>query len=89
MHTADFADNVTRAEAECEVRLTAIVVAAAATDWKAALAWLERRRAEDYARRSLLTLTLRDEAALVAAELGLDPADIIAEAERLTRTSRT
>ena len=86
--SVDFADAVMRAEADSELELVRYIRNAAADDWKAAAHLLACRWPDTWAKRSQITLTLRDEAALVAAELGLDAADIIAEAERLTRTSR-
>lgn len=84
----EFLDAVTRAEADSELELVRYIRNAAAEDWKAAAHLLACRWPDTWAKRSQITLTLRDEAALVAAELGLDTQDIIAEAERLTRTSR-
>lgn len=84
-HSVDFAEAVMRAEADSELELVKIIRNAAAEDWKAAAHLLACRWPDTWAKRSQVVLTLRDEAALVAAELGLNAADILAEAERLTR----
>jgi transposase len=65
-----FADALSRAEADVEVRYAALIQQAAATDWRAAAWWLERRRAEDYARRDKVDLDVYVRQR--ARELGLD-----------------
>jgi len=45
---ADFAALVESAEAYAAVKMTTIVTAAAATEWRAALEWLKRRRREEW-----------------------------------------
>lgn len=77
------------AEAVAESRYTRIVEQAAPTSWQAAAWWLERRKHQDYARRERVDMTvdLNREAERIAAATGLDPADIIAEAERILSES--
>jgi hypothetical protein len=48
---ADFADSLTRAEDDVEIRCTATILHAAMHDWRASAWWLERRRPVYYARR--------------------------------------
>jgi hypothetical protein len=48
---ADFADAVTKAEADAEVRNVAIIQQAASKSWQAAAWWLERRRHDDWRSR--------------------------------------
>ena len=80
----DFFDAVQKAEADAEVRMVAQIAQAAQTGtWQAAAWWLERRRGEDFARRDRVEVTIRQQAERLAAELGLDAADLISEAERI------
>ena len=82
----DFRDRVEHAEAECEVRLVALVLTAAAVDAKHAEWWLERRRPDDYGRRDRVELDIRQQALQVAQAYGLDPNEVLREAEQwLTR----
>ena len=46
-----FASDLTRAEADAELRCTALIQRAAEIDWRAAAWWLERRRPDEYGRR--------------------------------------
>jgi hypothetical protein len=82
---AGFADALTRAEAEAEVRNVAIVQQAARDDWRAAAWWLERRRPEEYARRDRLEVSIRQQAERIANGEGLDATQLIIEAERIAR----
>lgn len=83
---ADFADVVKKAEADAEVRHVANIAKASQDGvWQASAWWLERRRPDDYGRRDRVEFTLRREAERLGAELGLDPEELIAEAERITR----
>ncbi len=67
---SDFSDAIARAEADVELRLTAIILNAAREDPRHAEWWLERRRSEDYGRREKIDLDIyvRER----ARELGLD-----------------
>jgi hypothetical protein len=51
---------------------------------------LERRKYQDYARRDKVEMTIdvRKEAERLASELGLDPAEVLAEAEAIMRGGR-
>lgn len=53
--------------------------------WQAAAWLLERRHPDVYGQRARVEVSrdIREEAALLAAELGLDPADVLAEAETI------
>jgi hypothetical protein len=80
----DFRDALEKAEADAEVRMVAEISQAARNGtWQAAAWWLERRRPDDYGRRERIELTLRQQAQKLAAELGIDAAELIAEAERI------
>lgn len=85
-------DSVEKAEAEAEAMFSAAVARAAQDPktWTAAAWWLERRKYADYARRDKVEMTvdLRREAERVAADLGLDAAEVIAEAEAIMRGGR-
>ncbi len=45
---ADFAALIESAEAYAAVKMTTLLTAAAATEWRAALEWLKRRRREEW-----------------------------------------
>jgi hypothetical protein len=64
---ADLADRVERAEAECFVELTALLMQAARTDWKAALEVLKRRRRDEWGDNLSLS-RLSDEDVIALAE---------------------
>jgi len=51
---SSFSSALTRAEADVEVRCTALILNAATTDPRHAEWWLERRRPDDYGRRERL-----------------------------------
>lgn len=96
---ADFARAVIVAEAQAEARFAAIVAddgmgrpaqyddrgrllrAEVKPNAESAKWWLERRRPHEYGRR--MSLDVRSVIDRVAAENGLDPADLIREAEAL------
>jgi hypothetical protein len=83
-----FRHAVLQAEAQAEIRATITLRQAGETDWKAALAWLERRRHDDWGRKDRLDLvaTVR----LLAREHGLTPDEeraAVAEAEQVLRES--
>lgn len=86
---AEFRGAIEKAEAEAERRFLARVAAAAddPKTWTAAAWWLERRRADEFGRheRVDLNVDMRREAERLGAELGLDPDEIMAEAERYIR----
>lgn len=83
---AHFAQAVEKAEADAQLRHEAVIAKAAQDGtWQASAWWLERRRPEDYGRRERLEVTVRQRAEQLGAELGLDPAALVAEAERIAR----
>lgn len=81
---------IERAEGEAEATFTAIVAKAAVTSWQASAWWLERRKYQDFARHDKvdMSIDLRKEAARFAAEMGLDPGEVLAEAEAIMRGGR-
>jgi transposase len=72
----DFLDRLTRAEAESEVALVAIVRQAAQTDWRAGMALLERRFPDSWGRRDRVDIEVYVRRR--ASELGLDPDEALA-----------
>ena len=86
-----FRDAVVKAEADAEARfLGQIAKAAADGTWTAAAWWLERRRHEDFRKREQLEVTfdLRREAERIAAEQGLDEAEVFAEMQAILKGAR-
>lgn len=69
---AEFADAFTRAESECAVSMTAHLVKAAALDWRAALAWLERRRRDEWGKVDKIEVDFRQQAEAVAEALAAE-----------------
>ena len=88
MDDATVRDMVEKAEQQAEAAYTYSVQAAVPKNWQAAAWWLERRRHESYGRRDRVELTLdvKGLAAKIAAEDGLDPDALHAEAERIIAT---
>lgn len=80
-------DLIEKAEADAEARYSALVARAAdePKNWTAAAWWLERRRHEDYSRREKVEMTVdvRAMAAQIAEQSGLDPDEVLAEAEKI------
>jgi transposase-like protein len=87
LSNASFASLIARVEADVEIRLTALIIHAAADDPRHAEWWLERRRSDEYSRRDRLELSVRQHAEKLAAEMGIDAAELIAEAERIVSGS--
>jgi hypothetical protein len=84
MHFATFATAIEKAETDAEVRFVAQIAKAAQDGtWQAAAWWLERRRPDDYSRRDRVDVTVRQQAQKLAAKMGIDAAELIAEAERI------
>jgi hypothetical protein len=80
----DFREALEKAEADAEVRMVAeIAQAARGGTWQAAAWWLERRRPDDFGRRDRVDVTVRQHAQKLAAEMGIDASELIAEAERI------
>ena len=90
MEDVTFRASVERAEGEAEATFTVIVAEAAVKSWQAAAWWLERRKHSDYAQRSVVDMTVdfTKEAQRIAAEFGLDAAEVMAEAERVLAEHR-
>lgn len=84
---ADFASAVVQSEAQVEVRAAATIRKAFdAGNWKAALAWLERRRHQDWGRkdRHEILVSVRE----MARAAGADEDAAVAEAERYLQEIR-
>lgn len=83
---------VEKAEAEAEAFYLRAVQTAAQDPktWTAAAWWLERRKYGDYGRKDKveMSIDLRKEAERIAAEQGLDPAEVLAEAEAIMAGKR-
>ena len=81
---ADFADRVRKAEAQAEIQAVAIIRQGIRNgDTADAKWWLERRRPDDYGRREKVEITVRQQAERLAADLGLNVEELLAEAERI------
>lgn len=78
---------IEKAEGEAEATYTKLVADAAVSpkNWTAAAWWLERRHPDDFGRRDRLDVKvdLKAIVAKVAAERGLDEADVMAEVDRI------
>jgi transposase len=83
--SADFADNLSRAEAESEVALVAIVRKAAVDDWRAAAHLLERRWPETWGRRERIDVRVDIEQHVreLAAKYGIDVDEALLEAQQI------
>jgi hypothetical protein len=80
---AVFASQVEEADGLAEVQLVATVRQAAQTDWRAAMELLGRRWPETWGRHDRVDVELKLQLRRLAAELELDPQELVAEAERL------
>ena len=78
---------IENAEGEAEATYSALVAKAAAEpkNWTAAAWWLERRHPDDYGRRDRVDVTLNIEQLAAAIATDIDPAELVAEAERIMR----
>jgi hypothetical protein len=56
-------------------------------NWLASAWWLERRRPQSWGRVDRMEITVRQQAAAVAAELGLTVNEVLAEADRIVRAA--
>ncbi len=89
-----FALALEEAEGTAQAMLMRLVLQAAAkglpNTWQAAAWMLERRWPDQYGQKSKLDVSLdvHDEARRIAEEMGLDPIDVIAEAEGILATHR-
>lgn len=82
---AEFADAIDRAEAEAESALVGLAIAKARTSADA-IAILERRFRDRWKRSDEMTVNIRHLAEQLAAE-GMDPQEVIAEAEAILARS--
>ena len=80
-----FAAEVAQACGQAEVSMTQRVVDAAASDWRVAAWWLERRRPGDFGRNRDLSPSMTEMAEHVAAAEGIDVDELLREAESLMR----
>ena len=84
----DFRDAVLRAEAAAEVAHVACIAQAGRKgDWRASLAWLERRRAAEWGRIDRIELDVKVAAERVAASTGADPAWLVRRAAEIVEAS--
>lgn len=84
-----FRHAVLSAESAAEVRMTITLRQAGETDWKAALAWLERRRPDDWARQDRIEII--SSVHQLARREGWDAAEealAVEEVERMLRAKR-
>jgi hypothetical protein len=68
-----FRHAVATAEAQAEVRATITLRQAGETDWRAALAWLERQRRADWGKVERVEIEIRRAAERIAQRTGADP----------------
>ncbi len=90
----DFSDMLREAEGRAATKWLAKIERAADIDWKAAAWKLERRHPTQYGKQSEptnvnVTINMREAAERIAAENGIDPADLIAEAEHILTIARS
>ena len=90
MDDVAFRNEVEKAEAQAEAAYTSLVQTAALPSWQAAAWWLERRKYMDFGRRDRVEvkIDLKAEVAKLAADLGLNEEDVLAEAEALLGSRR-
>jgi hypothetical protein len=90
-HNETFRNSVTRAEAEAEIACTGTIKKAAQDgEWHAALAWLERRRPEDWGRKDRVDIV--QVVRVMAQQSGLsddETAAAVAEAEQYLRDMKS
>lgn len=96
----EFALAVAKAEAQMETSLVDVIYATARAknregqptqaSWLAAMTLLERRHPENWARRDRIDISMeiRNEAKRIAEQNGLDPAEVLAEAETVLAEAR-
>lgn len=86
----EFANAITVAEAEAVATMVKIVMKAAESTPAVAQWWLERRHPDDWGRKDRVEVmeTVRRDARKLAEEMGLDPEELIADAERYLASRR-
>jgi hypothetical protein len=85
---ATFRNAIMQAEAQAEVRATITLRQAGETDWKAALAWLERRRHADWGKVDRVEIEVKRIAARIAAQTGADPDWLVKRAVEIAADER-
>jgi len=80
-----FPDQVERAEAQARQRAVGQLAKAGSRDWRAALAFLERRDRDNWSRHEQVDMTIdvAKEIKRIAAEAGVDEAAVRAEIDRI------
>jgi hypothetical protein len=79
----EFLEAVIQAEAAAEAFMVAALKRGTRTSWSAALAWLERRRSQDWGKVDRVEVVVREEARRIADEYGLDADALIRRAEEI------
>lgn len=86
----DFFDSVKKAEADAEAGSVAIIRKAAVENWQAAAWYLERKHPDRWAKKETIRLDidLRREVERIAQEQGLDPAEVLKEADAVLKAHK-
>lgn len=85
-----FRDAVIAAEAGAEVYMTIkLRQAVDAGSWRAALAWLEKRRRDDWGKVDRIEIEIKRTAKLVAAQTGADPDWLVRRAAEIVAAAET
>jgi hypothetical protein len=79
----ELVEAVLLAEAQAEAAMVAGLKRGARKSWAAALAWLERRRSQDWGKVDRVEVVIRQEARRIAEEHGLDADELIRVAEEI------
>lgn len=84
-HKAEFSEAVKKAEADAEVAAVTIIRTAMPKNWQAAAWYLERKWPDRWGRKDRVTVEhqLQQEAERIAAELGIDKEQVLADAQRI------
>jgi hypothetical protein len=84
---AAFRGAVMEAEAAAEIRATITLRQAGESDWHAALAWLERRRRDDWGKAERVEIEIKRAAERVAQQTGADPEWLVKRAAEIVAAS--